>query len=202
MPGRVRAYDRQVLVPEYPILTERLLLRPFARGDLDDVYAYHSRPDVTRFLYWEPRDREQVRDVLARRAGQVDLREAGDTLSLVVEWREVGRVVGEVVLIWLHREHRQGEVGFVFNPEFHGRGLAGEAAAAMLDLGFRGLGLHRIIGRCDARNAPSARLMERLGMRREAHFVHNEIFKGRWGDEYVYAILEHEWRPESVVPRS
>jgi RimJ/RimL family protein N-acetyltransferase len=90
--------------------------------------------------------------------------------------------------------------------------LAGEAASALLDLAFRapavgeldasgldpgGLGLHRVIGRCDALNAPSARLLERLGMRREAHFVHNEIFKGRWGDEYVYAILDHEWRSRS-----
>jgi RimJ/RimL family protein N-acetyltransferase len=63
----------------------------------------------------------------------------------------------------------------------------------MLRLGFAGLGLHRIIGRCDARNDASARLMERLGMRREAHFRENEIFKGAWGDEYVYAILAAEW---------
>ncbi len=57
-----------------------------------------------------------------------------------------------------------------------------------------GLGLHRIAGRCDGRNIPSARVMERLGMRREAHFRENEIFKGEWGDEFVCAILEHEWR--------
>jgi RimJ/RimL family protein N-acetyltransferase len=57
-----------------------------------------------------------------------------------------------------------------------------------------GLGLRRVIGRCDALNLPSARLMERLGMRREAHFVHNEIFKGAWGDELVHAMLEDDWR--------
>lgn len=185
-----------MLTPSYPIATRRLLLRPCTPSDLDDVYAYHSRPDVTRFLYWEPRDRAQVAEALDVRAGQVVLREQGDWLWLVAEWPEVGRVVGEVVLKWLHREHRQGEIGFVFNPEFHGRGLAREAAAALLDLAFgpapAGLDLHRVIGRCDALNAPSARLMERLGMRREAHFVQNEIFKGRWGDEYVYAILADE----------
>jgi RimJ/RimL family protein N-acetyltransferase len=183
-----------VLAPEYPILTERLILRPFTPDDLDDVYAYQSRPDVARFLYWEPRDRDEVRAVLAERADQVALREAGQRLSLAVCWPDAGRVVGEVVLLWLHREHRQGEFGFVLNPEFQRRGLAGEAASTMLGLAFGGLGLHRVIGRCDALNAPSARLMERLGMRREAHFVHNEIFKGDWGDEYVYAMLDTEWR--------
>jgi RimJ/RimL family protein N-acetyltransferase len=82
----------------------------------------------------------------------------------------------------------------VFQPRYQGRGLATEAAEVVLRLGFEGLGLHRVIGRCDALNVASARLMERLGMRREAHLVHNEIFKGSWGDELVYAMLEDEWR--------
>jgi RimJ/RimL family protein N-acetyltransferase len=183
-----------MLVPEYPIRTARLLLRPFAPEDLDDVYAYESRPDVTRYLYWQPRNRTEVREVLAARAAQGVLREPGDRLCLAVMWPAAGRVVGEVVLMWLHREHRQGEVGFVINPEFQGKGFAGEAATAMLGLGFDALGLHRIAGRCDPRNTPSARVMEGLGMRREAHFVQNEIFKGEWGDEFVYAMLEDEWR--------
>lgn len=63
----------------------------------------------------------------------------------------------------------------------------------MLRIGFEGFGLHRIVGHCDARNTASAQLMERLGMRREAHFVENEWFKGEWGSEYVYAILHYEW---------
>jgi RimJ/RimL family protein N-acetyltransferase len=64
----------------------------------------------------------------------------------------------------------------------------------MLDLGFQTLQLHRIVGRCDPRNGPSARLMSRLGMRQEAHFLHNEFLKGEWVDEFVFAILDDEWR--------
>jgi RimJ/RimL family protein N-acetyltransferase len=64
----------------------------------------------------------------------------------------------------------------------------------MLRLGFEELGLHRIMGRIDARNEPSARVLERLGMRREAHMLENEFVKGEWTDEVVYALLEHEWR--------
>jgi RimJ/RimL family protein N-acetyltransferase len=70
----------------------------------------------------------------------------------------------------------------------------------LLRLGFAGLGLHRIIGCCDARNLSSARLLERLGMRREAHFVHNEIFKGEWGDEFQYAMLDQEWVERRQAP--
>jgi RimJ/RimL family protein N-acetyltransferase len=63
----------------------------------------------------------------------------------------------------------------------------------MLALGFEGLGLHRIAGRLDGRNVASARVLERLGMRREAHLVENERVKGEWTDEVVYALLAREW---------
>ncbi len=69
-----------------------------------------------------------------------------------------------------------------------------EVTRMMLRLGFGNYGLHRIVGRIDARNAPAARLLERLGMRREAHFVRSEFIKGEWADEIVYAMLEDEWR--------
>lgn len=82
------------------------------------------------------------------------------------------------------------------NPDYSGHGYATEAAQAMLALGFTELGLHRIYGRCDARNDASSKLMVRLDMRREAHFRHNEIFKGEWGDEFVYAMLQSEWQAQ------
>jgi RimJ/RimL family protein N-acetyltransferase len=192
-----RTYDRPVLRPDYPIETARLTLRPFTPGDLDDLYAYQSREDVTRYLYWEARDRDAVAEALARKMTQTVLDAEHEALCLAVEWREVGRVVGDVNLEWLSEYHQQGEVGYVFNPEFHGRGLATEATAEMLRIGFADLGLHRVIGRCDARNPASGRVMERLGMRLEAHFRQNEIFKGEWGDELVYAILADEWKLRS-----
>jgi RimJ/RimL family protein N-acetyltransferase len=82
----------------------------------------------------------------------------------------------------------------MFHPDYGGHGYATEAARVMLRLGFDGLGLHRIIGRIDARNTPSARVLERLGMRPEAHFLQNEMVRGEWTDEIVFAMLEDEWR--------
>jgi len=178
----------------HPIETGRLILRPFCAADLDDLYAYHSRPEVTRYLYWDPRDRVQAAEALSRKLSQGRLDAEGEHLVLAVVRRDVGRVIGEVNLLWVSRRHRQGEIGFVFNPDHQGAGLATEAARALLGLGFDDLGLHRIVGRCLAGNLPSARLMERLGMRQEAHHVHCELFKGEWGDELVYAMLENEWR--------
>ncbi len=182
-----------MLQPEYPVETERLHLRPFAPGDLDGLHAYYKRDDVARYLFRDARDREQTESALTRKRAEHRLVDEGDSLSLAVVERSGGHLAGDVVLNWHSREQRQGELGFVFHPDFHGRGYATEAAGAVLDLGFHVLGLHRIAGHCDARNAASARLMERLGMRREAHFVHNRVFKGEWNEELVYAVLDEEW---------
>ncbi len=97
-------------------------------------------------------------------------------------------------LSWSDNEHRQGEIGYIFHPAHAGHGYATEASRAMLRVGFEELGLHRITGRLDARNEASARVLERLGMRREAHLLENEFVKGEWTGEVVYALLEHEWR--------
>ena len=189
-----------MLRPSYPIRTRRLALRPFTRDDLDAVHAYSSDPEVVRFLYWEVApDREASANALAGKLGHGTLTEAGQSLILAIEHAETGDVVGEVVLKWLNRYHQQGEIGFVLNPAHQGHGYATEAARALLGLAFDGLGLRRVIGRCDARNEGSAHVMERLGMRREAHFVQNEIFKGEWSDEFVYAMLASEFHHRATA---
>ena len=106
---------------------------------------------------------------------------------------ETGALIGEVSLIWRSVEARQGEIGWIFDPKFQGHGYATEAARAMLDLGFGQGDMHRISARCDVRNEASWRVMERLQMRREAHFREHAIFKSAWDEEYIYAILWQEW---------
>jgi RimJ/RimL family protein N-acetyltransferase len=81
----------------------------------------------------------------------------------------------------------------VLHPDHQGRGYAREAAVEMLRLGFEGLELHRIVGRCEPRNEPSAALMRRLGMRLEAHLIENEWVKDEWQSECVFAMLRREW---------
>jgi RimJ/RimL family protein N-acetyltransferase len=179
--------------PTFPIETARLLLRPFVAEDLDALHDLRSRPEVTRYLYWEPASRDEVSRELDRRVRHRTLEREGETLHLATVLRGGGAVVGDVSLKLLSRKHEQGEVGFVVHPDHQGLGLAGEAARAMLRLGFEIFGFHRIIGRCDGRNDASARLMRRLGMRHEAHFRENERFKGEWGDELVFAMLAAEW---------
>jgi RimJ/RimL family protein N-acetyltransferase len=181
-----------VLLP-LPIETERLILRRYLDSDYEALLELQSHEEVTRFLLYDVRTPEQVREALAARLADVRLDTDGQALPLAVVLRETGQQVGDVTLFLISTEHRLGEIGFVFHPRFHGHGYAAEASVELLRLGFETLGLHRIIGRLDARNTPSANLLKRLGLRQEAHFVRNEFLKGEWTDELVFAMLAEEW---------
>jgi RimJ/RimL family protein N-acetyltransferase len=180
-----------MLRPEYPIETERLLLRPYREADIDVLHDIQSRPEVVRYLYWEPRTREQVEQVIRESSDQID--GEGGGLTLAIQPRGSDTMVGDVVLMYHSEAHRQGEIGYVLHPDHQGHGYATEAAREMLRLGFEQLGLHRIAGRLEARNSASAAVLERLGMRLEAHLHENEWVKGEWQSELVYAVLATEW---------
>jgi RimJ/RimL family protein N-acetyltransferase len=182
-----------VLETTFPLTTARLDLRLFTDDDLGLVRALGADEEVVRYLYWGIQTEEESRAALAKKKLRTALRAEKEGLNLVAVLRETGEAVGEVLLFWRSEVHRTGEVGFVLRPEFQGRGLATEMAAEMLRVGFEEAGLHRIIGRLEARNTASAAVLERLGMRREAHFVENEWVKGEWCSELDYALLADEW---------
>lgn len=177
----------------FPIETDRLWLRPFAADDFEDLCAFQTLPAVARHRYNEPRSREETRTLLDGWLANSGFAAADDKLILAMALKDRSRVIGQVGLTLRSVHSRQGEIGFLMHPEFHRRGLASEACLPLLDLGFRHLGLHRVYGRCDSRNTASARLMERLGLRREAELRENRFVKGEWTSELVFAVLAREW---------
>jgi RimJ/RimL family protein N-acetyltransferase len=182
-----------VFAPDWPLRTDRLVLRPFRESDFEVLYEIHSDEGVVRWLYNEVRTRAQVVDLLKVKIAGAAVREPGDWLCAAVELSETGELVGDVDLLWASDQHRSGELGFIVQPAQHGNGYATEASRPLLDWAFGDLGLHRVIGRTEARNVGSARVLEKLGMRREAHLVENEWVKGEWQSELVYAVLDREW---------
>ena len=179
--------------PDYPIVTERLRLRPFSRGDVDAVFAYRSRADVAEYLFDAPMNHEECAEAVRLRTAQVAFTGEGDKIVLAVERVDDARLIGEVSLIWRSVTDQQAEVGYIFHPDAHGQGYASEAGRALLAFGFEVMALHRIYARCDARNGASARVMKRLGMTEEAHFREHMQVKGRWDEELICAILDREW---------
>jgi RimJ/RimL family protein N-acetyltransferase len=179
--------------PEYPIRTERLLLRPLTAADREDLHAYRSLPEVCRYVPFSPQTLADIDRHLAGQWSTTALPEdPGTNLTLGVELE--GRAIGDIILMQPAQPAGTAEIGYVFAPDVAGHGYATEACRPLLRLAFETLGMHRVIGRLDARNPASGRVLERLGMRLEAHFVDDEWFKGEWTSTLVYAILDREWR--------
>ncbi|SFR68079.1 Protein N-acetyltransferase, RimJ/RimL family [Agromyces sp. CF514] len=201
-----------------PIETERLVLRPLAASDADDVWEYQRLPEVLRYIPWPERDRGEAREHTVKRAGLRRLENDEDAVFFAMEL--VGeprmpradaagdpsgdetetdtdlpghRVVGDIMLRLDRAEHAQIEIGWVVHPDFQGRGLAREAAAAVMAVAFDTLRAHRVHALLDARNAASAALCERLGMRREATILEEEYNDGEWQDTAMYGVLRREW---------
>lgn len=177
--------------PDWPLETERLLLRPFEEGDFDALHALYADPEVARWLYYGPATPAESRRRLEKKIAGRELGEQSG-LSAAVQLHD-GTFVGDVSLFYGSVEHRGLELGFSFDPRHQGHGYATEAARAMVDWAFSA-GFHRVFGRLEPRNVASARVLEKLGMRKEAHLVENEWIKGEWQSEAVYAILEREWQ--------
>ena len=197
-------YDAGALTVE-PLRTKRLVLRPLETADAADVFEYQRIPEVLRYLPWPERNRAEGYEHTAKRAAGRVLAADGDffvfaaTLpgepSVGEASSDTGRdrVIGDFMVRVSSAKHAQLELGWVLHPDFQGRGFAREAARAVLDFVFETLRPHRVQAFLDARNAASAALCERLGMRREATILEEEYNDDEWQDTAIYGILRREW---------
>ncbi len=195
---RVRlVIDASRLEPDYPIVTERLLVRPLdPETDVAAMHAYRSREDVCEYEPYVPgtleemaerfRDPERIRSVIDAE---------GQKLALAIERRDTGAMIGDLMLLWHSVADGHAEVGYVLHPDHGRQGFATEATAALIDLAFDGgLPVRRVTVRTDELNEPSAAVCRRLGLRHEATLVESEWFKGVWSTLLEFAVLDHEWR--------
>lgn len=172
--------------------TERLLLRRFMPDDWKDLHEYLSNPEVLQYDAETVSNEEECKK-------KADARSKGQSFWAVC-LKETGKMIGHVYFAQVDPpEFLTWEIGYIFNPAFWGKGYATEACRRILRYGFEELGAHRITAGCSPHNPPSWRLLERLGMRREAHekqfgFFHRTP-EGEpiWLDSYKYAILRHEF---------
>lgn len=187
--------SRTNMLLKLPIETDRLRIRRYTDKDLSDILEYSTDADfwLARNLDWPATENGVKSYWEAQRAGE----SAHDPkwLSLVVELKAAEKVIGHVGIGVIHSgEDRQGMIGWLLGRAYQRQGLATEAARALISAAFTGLELHRITARTGRDNHRSWYLMERLGMRREAHFRESHIVRGERRDEFIYAVLASEWK--------
>lgn len=182
-----------------PLETERLRLRAFERGDVEAVASYHTLPASQRYGVRHVRYPSDVADAVGIMRAQVSLQRPGDMLAMAMVRKGDGRLIGQVLLHWSDATAGQAEVRFLIHPAFSGQGYLTEALTAVFDLAFTQFRIHRLMVRCDGRSHHSAKLMQKLGLRLEAHYREHALFQGEWDEELHFAILDREWRPNAKI---
>lgn len=174
------------------LTTPRLTLRKMMVLDASDMYEYASRPDVTRFLTWNPHpDRAYTREYLEYLGNRYA---AGMFYDWAIVYEPDCKMVGTCGFTSFNCTSDSAEVGYVLNPEYWGKGIATEALSRVIEFGFEELGLHRIEARFIEGNEQSRRVMERVGMTYEGMQREGMLVKGTYVNVGVCAILSWEYK--------
>jgi len=173
--------------------TQRLLLREFAEDDAAEANLYEADPAVVSYA---PHGVRSLADTLTYIQ---DLRAEAQTkprrlFDLAIVRNDDSWLIGRCGLKLSDAEQSEAALWYVLARDAWGQGYAVEAAQAVLAFGFEELRLHRIFVDIDPRNSASLRVAEKLGLRREGHFVETTWTKGEWTDTVVYALLDREYR--------
>jgi RimJ/RimL family protein N-acetyltransferase len=170
--------------------TNRLLLRPWRLSDVDDAFSYASDPEWGRYLWMtsQPYTNHDAEEWVARCVLNPWDRDA----QFAIE--SGGHVIGGVRLNLVDQAGGTAGIGYNIGRSHWGRGLATEAAGAVIKYGFEALHLHRIFATADSRNLASIRVMQKLAMQHEATLRQHRFYRGEYADEVYYAILAEEYR--------
>ena len=186
-------------MPFSQIQTTRLLVRRFQDGDLPAFIEYRNDPEVARYQSWDSIPEAKGLAMIQEQI-RIEPGVPGLGFQFAIALKETGQLAGDCGLFVQVQDARQAQLGITLARPHQGQGLATEAVNAVLDYAFINLDLHRVVATVDVENARSAALMERVGLRREGHFIKNAWFKGHWSDEYLYAVLQAEWLPRRGLP--
>jgi RimJ/RimL family protein N-acetyltransferase len=173
--------------------TNRLILRKFKESDFAAVHSYASCPENIIFMVWGPNSEEETKSFI-----RTSIEKADETPCRNFQYAAISKDTGKLIgACDISISGDEGAVGWILHRDFWRRGYAAEMGAALLDFGFGGLGLRRIIATCDEENTASYKVMEKIGMRREGLFLDarpaSKLSGKQYGDELSYAIVKDEW---------
>jgi len=173
------------------IETSRLILRPLTLGDLNDVYAYASDPEVARYTIFDFHTSIQpTREFLA---SVIEGYAEGHPGPWGAENRQTKRVIGAIGLRRWSRENASAELGFALKRASWNQGFASEMVRAVIDFGFQRMALNRLCAGTMTANSASRHVLEKAGMKFEGVLRQVEYFKNGFQDVALYSMLREEW---------
>jgi len=184
------------------LITNRLQLRILTLDDLDDIHHLHSLPETDCYNTLGIPENKTVTEAIVQQWLHQQQAEPERHFTWRIADKATQQFIGLIALHLGEERFKLGEVWYKLLPSFWGQGLATEALKAILKFSFEELLLHRIEAGCATENLASARVLEKVGMRREGSQRKVLPIRGQWVDNYEYAILEDEWREINNVQRA
>jgi len=186
------------LKEKFPIIeTERVILREFRRSDAEDVFEYASLPKVSRYLSWDAH--KDMADSY-KFIEFIDAKYEKGFPEWAIEMKESGKMVGSVGIVRMNEANRKGEIGYVLNPDYWGRGITAEAVLALFGFLFENMKLNRVEAIHILENPASGRVMEKAGMQCEGIQRQSHLQKGKFYDIKLYSMLQSEWESGHRIP--
>jgi RimJ/RimL family protein N-acetyltransferase len=173
---------------KFHLETDRLRMRHFQDSDLESFLAYRNDREVARYQGWDvPYPREKALEFVEEMKSR-DPAVQGEWFQVAIEELATGKMVGDTAY-FLKKDDPQAYIGCTVARAYWRKGYGMEATRSLMAYLFDELNLHRVIAITDVENIPSFNMLDRLGFRREGHFVESLMFKGHWGSEYYYGML-------------
>ncbi|HEY2830216.1 MAG TPA: GNAT family N-acetyltransferase [Thermoanaerobaculia bacterium] len=170
--------------------TKRLTLRPMTLADAPELHRLVNDVEIARNTATIPHP-YPAGMAAEWIAGHQEKFDKNIEIVFGIERREDGAFLGVIGI--LPEPHDMAEFGYWIGQEYWNRGYATEAAAAVIDYGFRILGVNRVEAIHFTRNPASGRVMEKCGMHCEGTL---RQARKKW-DEYldvkVYAIIRSDY---------
>jgi ribosomal-protein-alanine N-acetyltransferase len=174
------------------IKTPRLCLREFRDSDLQALLDLDAHPEMHIFEREQPSVEETQQKLESYLSDQLEMPRKSYIMGITIPPNIEIRGIVKLSRQW--EAIREWETGWAVHRNDWGRGYATEAAMFLMDWGFRELNIHRIVAFCHTDNAASVRVMQKLGMHLDGRLRETRWLNGEWWDEYVYAVLEKEWK--------
>jgi RimJ/RimL family protein N-acetyltransferase len=169
-----------------------IYLRRMQPADAERLYSYRALEDVSRFQDWLPGSEEEARDLAAKQA-DLEPGTPGTWFQFIICRTEDDAMVGDCGVYFPEKEHASPALGIALHPDHRRRGYATVATQLVLDWLFGELSVHRVIANTDPRNLSAIAVLQRLGLRQEAHHRSSHWQRGEWVDALIFAMLRDEW---------
>jgi [ribosomal protein S5]-alanine N-acetyltransferase len=172
----------------FPILsTERLLLREIVEADAEAVFKMRSDKNVMQFVGRPLATSIDDAIVLIKKITEGHRNNEGINWAITV--KDKPTLIGIICFWRIEKEHYRGELGYMLQPAFQGKGIMQEAVEKVLDYGFSILKLHSVEAHINPANAASIKVLEKHHFIQEAYFKENYYYNGQFSDSAIYSLL-------------